>query len=207
MADQRYCLSCGQPCTPTRLAFLDVLESERQGQAQLGAGASGAAGTMPTTAYAPYPYVDPAGLPWLRRYAPIFGVASVLLLALLAGLLLGHWAGQGKSVASGPQTIKIEGLSAGAPVSTAASTTPAPSTTGSSTTTPASSKSAASTKSEEAKEEAEAKAEEKAEATAPAKAPPAKPLTSKAVTKLEKSTGKKKEAELNKITTAPIEVK
>jgi hypothetical protein len=200
--DQRYCLSCGQPCSPTRLAFLDVLDSEHRSQEQIGVGAAGA---IPV-AYAPY--VEPAGPPWLRRYAPIFGVASVLLLALLAGLLLGHWASQGKSVASGPQVIKVEGLSASAPVSTGASTTPAPTSTGSSSTSSTgAAKSATSTKSEEAKEEAEAKAEEQAEAKAPAKAPPAKPLDSKSAQKLEKSTGKKKEAELNKITTAPIEVK
>jgi hypothetical protein len=206
LADQRYCLSCGQPVTPTRLAFLDVLDSERQGQSRLGVGpAAGAAGAMPTV-YAPY--VEPAGSPWLRRYAPIFGVASVLLLALLTGLLLGHWAGQGKSVASGPQIIKVEGLSASAPVSTGTSTTPAPTSTGSSSTSSTgAAKSATSTKSEEAKEEAEAKAEEQAEAKAPAKAPPAKPLDSKSAQKLEKSTGKTKEAELNEITTAPIEVK
>jgi len=208
VADQRYCLSCGQPCTPTRLAFLDVLESERQAQAQLGAGAGpAAAGTMPTAyPYYPYAYVEPAGPPWLRRYAPIFGVASVLLLALLAGLLLGHWASQSKSVASGPQVVKVEGL-ASAPVTTASSATTAPTSTGAAAKPATTAKSAASTKSEEAKEEAEAKAEEKAEATAPAKAPPAKPLDSKSATKLEKSTGKQKEAELNKVTTAPIEVK
>ena len=28
--DQRYCLACGQPVSPVRLAFLDVLQSERQ---------------------------------------------------------------------------------------------------------------------------------------------------------------------------------
>jgi hypothetical protein len=201
-ADQRYCLSCGQPCTPTRLAFLDVLESDRQGQAQIGGGQVAATGTI-ATAYTPY--VEPAGPPWLRRYAPIFGVASVLLLALLAGLLLGHWASQGKAVAaSGPEIVKVEDSSAAAPVTTAAGATPAP---GSTTTPTSTAKSAASTKSEEAKEEAEAKAEEQAEAKAPAKAPPAKPLDSKSATKLEKSTGKQKEAELNKVTTAPIEVK
>lgn len=202
VADQRYCLSCGQPCSPARLAFLDVLDSERQSEAQIGVGPAGAMATV----YAPY--VQPAGPPWLRRYAPIFGVASVLLLALLAGLLLGHWASQGKSVASGPQIIKVEGLSASAPASAAASTAPALTSTGSgSTSSTSAAKSATSSKSEEAKEEAEAKAEEQAEARAPAKAPPAKPLDSKSAQKLEKSTGKKKEAELNKITTAPIEVK
>jgi hypothetical protein len=208
VADQRYCLSCGQPVTPVRLAFLDVLESERQAQAQI---AAGPAGAMPA-AYAPYAE-PPAGPPWLRRYAPLFGVAAVLLLALIAGLLVGHWASQGgKSTASGPQVIKVEGLSAAAPVTTAASATPTtPTSTGASATTPAATgKSAAastSSKSEEEKEQAEAKAEEKAEAKAPAKAPPAQSLDTKSATKLEKSTGREKEAELNKVTTAPIEVK
>jgi len=29
LADQRYCLECGQPASPVRLAFLDVLESDQ----------------------------------------------------------------------------------------------------------------------------------------------------------------------------------
>ena len=28
VADQRYCLSCGQPASPVRLAFLDVLQGQ-----------------------------------------------------------------------------------------------------------------------------------------------------------------------------------
>jgi hypothetical protein len=68
--DQRYCLSCGQPVSPVRLAFLDVLETERQ--PQLGAGAVGA---MPV-AYSPY-FDGAGGPPWLRRYAPLFAVLSV----------------------------------------------------------------------------------------------------------------------------------
>jgi hypothetical protein len=199
--DQRYCLSCGQPVSPVRLAFLDVLETERQ--PQLGAGA---ANVVPA-AYAPY--VEPAAGPaWLRRYAPLFAVASVLLLALIAGLLVGHWVTQSKAPA-GPQTVKVkvEGL-ASAPVA-AASTTPSANapTAPASHTKSAAPASAASTKGEEQKEQAEAKAEEQAEAKAPAKAPPPKALESKAVTKLEKTTGRQHEAELNKLTTAPIEVK
>ncbi|HLH14961.1 MAG TPA: zinc ribbon domain-containing protein, partial [Solirubrobacteraceae bacterium] len=63
--DQRYCLSCGQPVSPVRLAFLDVLEGERQSSAA-------APATLPV-AYSPY--VEPvAGPAWLRRYAPLFGV-------------------------------------------------------------------------------------------------------------------------------------
>lgn len=192
--DQRYCLSCGQPVSPVRLAFLDVLETERQ--PQLGAGSVGA---MPV-AYSPY--VDAAGPPWLRRYAPLFAVLSVLLLALIVGLLVGHWVTQNnKVVAAGPQIIKVEGL-AGAPAA-AVSTTPT--TTAPSASTPA--KSNSSAKSEEEQEKAEAKAEEKAEATKPAKAAPAKAVSTTKVTKLEKSTGKTHEKELNELTHGPIEVK
>jgi hypothetical protein len=189
VADQRYCLSCGQPCSPVRLAFLDVLESERQ--PQLGAGP----GTLPV----PYtPYLEPAAGPaWLRRYAPLFAVMSVLLLALIVGLLVGHWVTQSKAPSS-PQVVKVD-LS-GTGLTSAASTTP----TSASSTAPTAAKSA---KSEEEKEDAEAKEEEKAEEKAPAKAPPAKALGAPAVSKLEKSHGKQHEAELNKLSTAPIEVK
>jgi hypothetical protein len=193
VADQRYCLSCGQPVSPVRLAFLDVLETERQPQLPAGAMSAPVAYT---------PYIEPAGGPvWLRRYAPLFGVASVLLLAMIAGLLVGHWASQGKA-STGPQVIKIEGLS-GAPAASSTATTPTSATTPTTTT---GGKSASSAKSEEAKEKAEAKAEEKAEAKEGAKAPAAKNGDA-AVKKLEKTTGKKHEAELNKLSTAPIEVK
>jgi hypothetical protein len=193
VAGQRYCLSCGQPCSPVRLAFLDVLESERR--PQLGAGAMS---TMPV-AYNPY-LEPPAGPAWLRRYAPLFAVISVLLLAMIIGLLVGHWVTQSKAP-SGPQIVKVEGFPAVA--------SSAPTTTASTTTTPATStsKSGSSAKSEEQQEEAEAKAEEKAEEKAPAKAPQAKKISTPAITKLEHSTGKAKERELDKISTAPIEVK
>jgi hypothetical protein len=194
VADQRYCLSCGQPTSPVRLAFLDVLESERQ--PQLGPGA------MSTTPVAFTPYLEPAAGPaWLRRYSPLFAVLSVLLLAMVVGLLVGHWVTQSKT-SSAPQIIKVEGL-AGAPLAGATSTSP----TSTTTTTPAAGAKTGSAKSEEAKEEAEAKAEEKAEAKTPAKAPEAKKVSSEAVTKLNGTTGKKKESELNKLSTAPIEVK
>jgi hypothetical protein len=196
VADQRYCLSCGQPCSPVRLAFLDVLETERK--PQLGAGS---VGTMPV-AYASY--VEPgavAGPAWLRRYAPLFAVLSVLLLAMIAGLLVGHWVTQSKAPA-GTEVVKVEGL--GGALAAATPTAPTTSTTPSAT---SAGKSATSAKSEEAKEEAEAKAEEKAEEKTPAKAPPAKALETKAVNKLESTTGKKHETELNKLSTAPIEVK
>jgi predicted lipid-binding transport protein (Tim44 family) len=192
VADQRYCLSCGQPVSPVRLAFLDVLESERQ--PQLGAGQ---AGGLPV-AYTPY--LEPAAGPaWLRRYAPLFGVLSVLLLAMIVGLLVGHWVTQSSKAPATAQIVKVEGL--GALATGATTTTPNTSTTGST------SKSATSAKSEEETEAAEAKAEEKAEEKAPAKAPEAKKVSNTALNKLEKSTGKSHEKELSKLSTAPIEVK
>jgi hypothetical protein len=197
VADQRYCLSCGQPVTPVRLAFLDVLDSERQGAA-----GHGAVSSVPV-AYTPYVDPPPAGPPWLRRYAPLFAVMSVLLLALIVGLLVGHWVTQDKAT-TGPQVIKIEGLSAAAPAT--AATTPTTSTTPTSTTSTGTGKTAASAKGEEAAEKAEAKKEEEEEAKAPAKAPAAKDDTQQ-VQKLEKTTGKKHEQELSKLTTAPIAVK
>ena len=67
-------------------------------------------GTAPV-AYASY--VEPAAGPaWLRRYAPLFAVLSVLLLAMIVGLLVGHWVTQSKPTAPGPQVIKVEGLGA-----------------------------------------------------------------------------------------------
>jgi hypothetical protein len=199
VAGQRYCLSCGQPASPVRLAFLDVLDSERA--SQLAPAAAGAA----SLAYAPY--VDPAAgagaLAWLRRYVPLLAVASVLLTAMIAGLLVGHWATQSKG-AAGPQVVKIE-YPDGTPLASAAAGTPATPATATTHASGAAS-SASSSESEEAKERAEAKAEEEAEEKAPAKAPKARDGTA-AVGKLEKTTGRKHEAELNKISTAPIEVK
>ncbi len=187
VADQRYCLSCGQPVSPVRLAFLDVLETERQ--PQLGAG-------VVPLAYSPNG--DPAAGPlWLRRAAPLLAVVSVLLLAMIVGLLVGHWVTQSNAPARA-QVIKVEGLG-GAPVAAAGTSTT------SSTAVAAKSKPASSAKSEEEKEAAEAKAEEKAEATK--KAPPAEKVSAAAVTKTEKTTGKAKEQEVQKVTTAPMEIK
>jgi hypothetical protein len=193
VADQRYCLSCGHPVSPVRLAFLDVLESERQ--PQLGAG--GATSTMPV---AFTPYIEPAAGPaWLRRYAPLLSVLSVLLLAMIVGLLVGHWVTQSKAPATA-QVIKVEGLgglASGGSSTTPTSTTPATGT----------SKSSTSAKSEEEKEEAEAKKEEKEEEKKPAKAPEAKKVSSSILSKLDGSHGKTHEKELNTLSHAPIEVK
>jgi hypothetical protein len=183
VADQRYCLACGEPSSPVRLAFLDVLQAESQpqaGQGQLGT----------TVAYTPL--LEPAGAPgWLRRYSGLFGVMSVLLLALIVGLLVGHWVTQSKQ--PGQQVVKVEGLGSLA----GASTTPA---AAASTTAPAG---AAKSHAKAEAEEAKAGAKE----TPAEKAPPPKPVkvTPTKLKKLSSTTGKKHQEEINALGSQPIE--
>ncbi len=189
-ADQRYCLSCGQPVSSVRLAFLDVLESDSQpygpGQGPAGLVASG------------YPSViEPAssGVPaWMRRYAGLFGLLSVLLLAIIVGLLVGHWITQSKAPAT--QVVRVEGLSTGAAATGATTTAP-------STTTPSTSTKPAA----ESKTSAKAEAKEVKEAAAIEKAPPPKAVKVSAakIQKLGSSTGKAHEEEINKLGSQPIE--
>ena len=85
----------------------------------------------------------------------------MLLLCLIAGLLLGHWASSG-SGKSGPSVIKVEGLSG--------ALAPATSSSGTAPSTPATSKpSAAAAK---AKSEQQQAAKEAAKETKAEKAPP-----------------------------------
>jgi hypothetical protein len=182
--DQRYCLACGQPVSPVRLAFLDVLQTEAQ---------------RPTGAYgvAPPGYgsvIEPvAGAHgWTRRYSGLFALLSVLLMAAIIGLLVGHWMTQSKS--SGPQIVKVEGLG-GAPLAAAPSTTAAaaaPRPTGAPTL---------------GKVSAKTEAKEAREATAIEKTPPPKPVkvSSTKLQKLGSSTGKKHEEEINSLGAQPIE--
>jgi hypothetical protein len=188
--DQRYCLACGQPVSPVRLAFLDVLQADARsyGVAQTPVGA------LPP-GYAPV--IEPtSGAAWtLRRYSGLFGLLSVLLLAIVAGLLVGHWVTQ--SSAPSRQVVRVEGL--GGLAAPAASTTPASAAAASaptSTTRTTSSKAAAKTEAHEAQE---AKAIEK---TPPPKAVKVTPTKLK---KLGSSTGKKHEEEVNSLGAQPIE--
>ena len=185
VADQRYCLTCGQPCSPVRLPFLDVLQAEADAR-------------VPTTVVqAPVGYLppvrrDPGAMGWLRHHAGLLALLSVLLTTGLIGLLIGHWMAPSK--ASGPQVVKFEGLpTAGVAATGAASTTP---------TTPAA-KAAAPAKESEAREKQEVK-----EAESPKKKlPPPVKTSSATIDKLEKSTGKAHQKEIEKLTEGgqPIE--
>jgi hypothetical protein len=190
VADQRYCLSCGQPCSPVRLAFLDVLQGEQRTST-----AAPLALATDTIELGPggYAAVSQRGVhAWLRRNSGLLGLLSVLVLCLIAGLLVGHWASQGKS-SSGPQVVKIEGLSA-APAAAATPTTSTPS--GSSA---VQSKSSSKEEAQAAKEVAK---ETKAEKAPP---PPPKKVTSTKLKQLTTSTGKKHQEEINALGAQPIE--
>ena len=191
VADQRYCLSCGHPVSPVRLGFLDVLQDQGTHPAPQWS----STGTLEATpvGYPPGPQRGLGG--WIRRNGPVFGLLSVLLLCLIAGLLLGHWAsGGGKG--TNTSTVKVE-LPAGAALAPAASSTP-------STSTPAKSPAAAAAaKAKKASREAAQGAKEtKAEKAPP---PPPKKVTHKDLEKLNNSTGKKHEEELNARGAEPIE--
>jgi hypothetical protein len=187
VADQRYCLACGQPCSPVRLAFLDVLQPEPNRSAM-----------QPSTIDA-----GPAGYAliaqqqgaagWLQRYSGLLGLLSVLLMCLIVGLLVGHWVTQGKT--PGKQVVEVTGLpavaAAGAPTAT---TTPATSST------PAS-----STKSNAKAEAEEAKAEKKETKAEKAPPPPPVKVTPTKLKKLSTSTGKQHQEEINSLGAQPIE--
>jgi hypothetical protein len=193
VADQRYCLTCGQPCSPTRLAFLDVLqaESELRGSASV---------LSPQASYAPplgYPPLaqENGAIGWLGRYSGLFGLLAVLLMTGLIGLLVGHWLAPSK--AAGPQIVKIEGgvlpAATAAPVT---STTAAPSSPAAKTATT----SQATSEAQEKKEVKEAESP-KAKLKAPVK------TSASSIDKLEKSTGKQHQKEIEKLTEGgkPIE--
>lgn len=208
-ADQRYCLNCGQPCSPVRLAFLDVLQTEHTAPHGLAATNSLAPGTtqiLPATTIRPPgppalafpPAADPPrGLNgWLRRNAGILGLIAVLLTAGLIGLLLGHWAGG----SSGPQTVKLvvpSGLSLGAP----AAATTAPSSGAGASSTPAhqaSTKTHAAAKSEPVNEAEEEKEAQELESK-PAALPAPKTQSKGQLQHVEHTTGKKHNEEIEKL--------
>ena len=187
VADQRYCLSCGQPASPVRLAFLDVLQSDPS--------RSGLATQTIEMTPAGYVPVDASGANrWLRRYSGILGLFAVLLLCLIVGLLVGHWVTQGNK-APAKQVVEVKGLST-APAAAATSTTPT-STGGAS---------AVETPKESAKEKAEA-AKEAAKETKAEKAPPPKPVkvAPAKIKKLTNSSGKQHQEEINALGATPIE--
>jgi hypothetical protein len=191
VADQRYCLSCGQPASPVRLAFLDVLQGD-------GAGA----GVAPTIEMGRAGYVpagDRSGIGqhgangWLRRNSGLLSLLAVLVLCLIAGLLIGHWAGQGGTKVPAKQVVEVKGLSGLSAAPAAAATT------GASTTAPKEEKESAAAKAAAKKAEAKLTKAEKAPPPKPVKVAPAK------IKKLTNSSGKQHQEEINALGDKPIE--
>jgi hypothetical protein len=192
--DQRYCLACGHPVSPVRLAFLDVLQADAQPYGAVGQGSMGAL----APGYAPVYEPSSSSSAWLRRYSGLFGLLSVLLLAIVAGLLVGHWVTQSK--APSRQVLKIEGL----PSAAAAATTPL---AAASTATTASTAAAIPKPAASSGETAKTEAHEVKEAKAIEKAPPPKAVkvSSSKLQKLGNSSGQKHEEEVDKLGAQPIE--
>lgn len=123
-ADQRYCLACGTRRAEARLPFRDVLgAAEPPELVPLGAPIPSGYSVAPAAAA---PTVNDR----LRRNAPLMALVGILLVAMLIGVLLGHWSGQDVPIAAAaparPQIIQVGGAAA-APAA-AAATTPAETT-------------------------------------------------------------------------------
>jgi hypothetical protein len=189
VADQRYCLSCGQPASPVRLAFLDVLQNDP------GTGLAQPALEQAPAGYAPVD--DSRGANgWLRRNSGLLSLLLVLVLCLIAGLLVGHWASHGNKTPA-KQVVEVKGLSGLAAAPVAAATTPT-STTGAEATE-------TSTKAT-AKEEAEAKKAEAKETKAEKAPPPApKKVAPTTIKKLTNSSGAQHQKEIDELGATPIE--
>jgi hypothetical protein len=114
-ADQRYCLACGHRRADARLPFRDILgEGTGTELRPLGPGYT----VMPRGG-------GPTVNDRLRRNAPLMALVGILLIALLIGVLLGHWAGDTPTVAQAAPRPQVIQVGAAAPAAAA----PAPTTT------------------------------------------------------------------------------
>ncbi|HET6507202.1 MAG TPA: zinc ribbon domain-containing protein [Baekduia sp.] len=117
--DQRYCLSCGARRPEARLEFLDVLDEDVRARRAVPPGAA-VATVAPS---APPPAAGLNGR--INAHAGLLAVGSLLVLTLLVGLLVGHWATQrdapsasGSAAAPAPQVITVQGAAAPSATST-----------------------------------------------------------------------------------------
>jgi hypothetical protein len=186
VADQRYCLSCGEPASPVRLAFLDVLQNDAPG--------AGVQPTIEMTSAGYVPLGDSRGANgWLRRNSGLLSLIAVLVLCLIVGLLVGHWVSQGNgNKTPAKQVVEVKGLS-GLAAAPAATTTPSATST-----EPAETKATA-------KEAAEAKKEQAKETKAEKAPPPAPKKAATTIKKISKTTGAQHQKEVNELGATPIE--
>lgn len=188
--DQHYCLACGKPSSPTRLAFLDALQAPHAPQAPTGLQGPPGPGVSPAWQSPSAVYALPAepegAVGWLHRYSGVLALFTAVLVTALIGLLVGHWLAPG----GGPskQVLELKGLptTLGVP---AGSTTGAAGQQSSSTGTQAAPKEKIS-KAEEVKEVKEAEA---------SKPPPPVKTSSTSLKKLSKLKGRSYQRALNKL--------
>ncbi len=129
--DQRYCLACGARRGEARLPFQDILREQATTTTELVP-----LGTVIPAAGGGYGFAPPPPGDLnerLRRNSPLMGLVGILLLALLIGVLLGHWAGDDQPVAQAQprtQVLQLSGAAAPAaavaPTTTTAAATPTP---------------------------------------------------------------------------------
>jgi len=156
--DQRYCLHCGSRRPEARLEFLDVLDADVRARSVLPPPGV-VAGAAPYAGFAGPPPPPPRGLNGrLQANAGLLALAALLLLTLLIGLLLGHWATGSDSAPSAatpaPQVIRVEGTTTPATAGASSTAGTGGETTGgggSSSSSSKSSKSKSSTASTKAK--------------------------------------------------------
>lgn len=196
--DQRYCLACGRPCSPVRLAFLDVLGAESAQRRP------GTALTAPN-GYVPAASPPDQGVARLTRYSGLFSLLAVLLLTGVIGLLIGHWVSGGGSNDK-PAIYKIEGLgtTGGGAAATGGEGTAGPEETASGTKAAKVKGKASTPATGKAKEATETKEVEEAQKE---KLPEAKQLNKSTTEHLKKLSGKAYEKEIEKATEsgAPLE--
>ncbi|MCW3041389.1 MAG: zinc ribbon protein, partial [Solirubrobacterales bacterium] len=108
---QRYCLHCGTRRPQARAEFLDILAADAREFGLVGPGQEPAGHGGPPGP--PVPVGVPAGgaEAWLRARQPFLALGGLLLVTLLIGLLVGHWAtadpSAGVVAAPAPQVIRI----------------------------------------------------------------------------------------------------
>ncbi len=216
--DQRYCLACGRPASPVRLAFLDVLQADRSRETlafgehpRFGqqTAATAILGAPSAAGYQPPP--DPPGmLGSLRRYSGLFGLLGVLLAALLIGLLVGHWltgsAPTGKQVYEVKLNTPLAAAAAASPSGSAGTSTGSSASSGNHSSS-GSSQSHNTSKSEGGVSESSAEEAEAAkEVQSPKALPPAHKTSSSTLQKLEHTTGKQHAKEVKAaLGSGPIE--
>jgi hypothetical protein len=124
--DQRYCLHCGARRPEARLEFLDVLDAD----VRVRGGGGGGVVLPPAGGFGSSPPPPPGLNGRIQANAGVLALGALLLLMLLIGLLVGHWATGDKSAPAAatpaPQVIRVEGgvaPTSSAPASTDAGAT------------------------------------------------------------------------------------